>query len=216
MKKVVKKDGQNMKIQKICLLLAGIILASCTKAVDLKEGDIVFQESLSSQSKAIQLATKSKYSHMGIVLKKDGKLSICEAGGTIKFTPLSEWIRKGKDGKIVIKRLKYSEQILVGEKIKQMYKSSEKYIGKKYDLYFEWSDERIYCSELVWKIYNEALGIEIGKLQKFSEFDLSNAVVKSKMKERFGNKIPVNETVISPASMFDSDKLITIYSDFSE
>ncbi|OGF49651.1 MAG: hypothetical protein A2231_00115 [Candidatus Firestonebacteria bacterium RIFOXYA2_FULL_40_8] len=205
-----------MKILSICLLLTVILLVSCTKTIDLKEGDIVFQESLSSQSKAIQLATKSKYSHMGIVLKKDGKLSVYEAGEIIKYAPLREWVRKGKDGKYVAKRLKNSEQILTEEAIKQMRKSSEKYIGKKYDLYFEWSDDKIYCSELVWKIYKDALAMEIGKLQIFSEFDLNNAVVKSKLKERFGSKIPTNEPVISPASMFDSDKLITVYSDYSE
>ena len=43
--------------------------------------------------------------------------------------------------------------------------------GKPYDLYFEWSDERIYCSELVWKMY-AALGVKLGTLQKLREFDL--------------------------------------------
>ncbi|HRG10273.1 MAG TPA: peptidoglycan peptidase, partial [Cyclobacteriaceae bacterium] len=33
----------------------------------LKSGDIIFQTSQSSQSKAIQLATRSEYSHMGII-----------------------------------------------------------------------------------------------------------------------------------------------------
>ena len=36
--------------------------------------------------------------------------------------------------------------------------------GKHYDFWFEWSDERIYCSELVWKIYRRGLGIELGEL----------------------------------------------------
>jgi hypothetical protein len=31
-----------------------------------RAGDILFQTSKSAQSKAVQLATKSKYSHMGI------------------------------------------------------------------------------------------------------------------------------------------------------
>lgn len=34
---------------------------------DYKNGDIIFQTSKSNQSKAIQLATDSKYSHMGII-----------------------------------------------------------------------------------------------------------------------------------------------------
>ena len=42
----------------------------------------------------------------------------------------------------------------------------ESFRGRPYDLTFEWSDERIYCSELVWKIYERALGIEIGPPQR--------------------------------------------------
>ncbi|MBL4670033.1 MAG: hypothetical protein JKY30_12325 [Flavobacteriales bacterium] len=36
---------------------------------NIQNGDIIFQISKSSQSKAIQLATNSKYSHMGIIYK---------------------------------------------------------------------------------------------------------------------------------------------------
>ena len=37
----------------------------------IQDGDIIFQNSNSSQSKAIELATKSKYTHMGIIFKKN-------------------------------------------------------------------------------------------------------------------------------------------------
>ena len=39
----------------------------------LQDGDLIFQTSQSSQSKAIQLATKSKFSHMGMIYIKDNK-----------------------------------------------------------------------------------------------------------------------------------------------
>lgn len=83
---------------------------------------------------------------------------------------------------------------------------------KNYDLTFEWSDDKIYCSELIWKIYQQATGIEIGKLEQLSDFDLTNEVVKKKIKERYGNKIPMNEPVISPAAIFNSDLLVTVKS----
>ena len=54
--------------------------------------------------------------------------------------------------------------------------------------------------------------IEIGKLQKLSDFDLSNEAVKNKMKERYGNKIPLDEIVISPAAIFDSELLVMVKS----
>jgi hypothetical protein len=30
--------------------------------------------------------------------------------------------------------------------------TGEGFLGKDYDLTFGWSDERLYCSELVWKV----------------------------------------------------------------
>jgi uncharacterized protein YycO len=88
----------------------------------------------------------------------------------------------------------------------------EQFKGKNYDLTFEWSDEKIYCSELIWKIYQRATGLEIGKLQKLHEFDLTDEAVKKVMKERYGDNIPMNEIVISPAEIFESDLLMTIKS----
>ena len=38
-----------------------------SKDVELKNGDLIFHTSQSSQSQAIQIATNSKYSHMGII-----------------------------------------------------------------------------------------------------------------------------------------------------
>ncbi|MCO6545347.1 MAG: hypothetical protein J6583_01495 [Gilliamella sp.] len=82
--------------------------------------------------------------------------------------------------------------------------------NKPYDIWFGWDDRYIYCSELVWKIYNRALKLKIGQLQTIKEFNLSSPAVKQKIKERYGNKIPYQETVISPVSMFNSPLLTTV------
>ena len=179
---------------------------------ELKNGDLIFQTSLSGQSKAIQLATKSKYSHCGIIYNDGKKFYVFEAVQPVKRTPLDKWIARGQDGKYVIKRLINADEVLTSAAIKKMKQVGDKFIGKNYDLTFEWSDDKIYCAELIWKIYQRATGIKIGKLEKLSDFDLTNAAVKKKMKERYGDKIPTEEIVISPASIFDSELLITVKS----
>lgn len=177
---------------------------------EIKNGDLIFQTSLSGQSKAIQLATKSKYSHCGLIYKVVNDFYVFEAVQPVKWTPLDKWIARGKNGKYVIKRLKNADQILTPTTLTKMKQVGDTFNGKNYDLTFEWSDDEIYCSELIWKIYQRATGIEIGKLEKLSDFDLTNKAVKQKMKERYGDKIPTNEIVISPAAIFDSDLLTTI------
>jgi len=176
----------------------------------IQNGDIIFQTSKSSQSKAIQLATNSNYSHMGIIYKIDGQYFVYEAVQLVKLTPLTEWINRGENGHYVIKRLENGDQVLTSSTLTKIKQIGEQFKGKPYDIYFEWSDDKIYCSELVWKIYKQAADIEIGQLEKLSDFDLTDDVVKAKMKERYGDNIPMDEKVISPAEMFNSDKLITI------
>lgn len=179
--------------------------------IEFKTGDIIFQSSTSGQSLAIQLATHSKYSHVGIIFEKKGALFIYEAVQPVKITPLQKFIERGDNHHYVVKRLINSEKIITTNALQKMKQYGEKQLGKNYDLYFEWSDERIYCSELVWKIYKEALNIEIGKLQKLKEFDLSHQAVKEKLKERYGNNIPYEEDVISPAAIYESSLLKTIF-----
>jgi len=220
-----------MKSQKKILLLLAVILLTAAAGVyynmhkrtkqdkeispvdvgtGLHNGDIIFQTSLSAQSKAIQLATKSKYSHIGILFSENEKWYVYEAVQPVKKTPLAKWIARGEKGHYVIKRLKNADEVLTPAVLKEMKAAGEKYKGKDYDIYFGWSDEKIYCSELVWKIYKQAANIEIGNLQTLSEFDLSHPEVQKKMKERYGNTIPQNEKFISPAAMFDSEMLVTV------
>lgn len=175
-----------------------------------KDGDIIFQTSKSSQSKAIQLATNSKYSHMGVIYKIKGKLYVYEAIQPVRLTALVDWIKRGQYSHYVVKRLKNRDYLLDKKNLQKLKDYGERFKGKDYDIYFEWSDDKIYCSELVWKMYKEALGIEIGKLQELKEFNLMSREVKEIMYQRYGDKIPLQEKVISPAAMFESDKLETV------
>lgn len=173
----------------------------------LQDGDIIFQTSTSRQSKAIQAATGSVYSHMGIIYRQNNQVYVYEAVQSVKLTRLIDWIRKGDKDKFVVKRLKNASSVLTPENVKKMKAVGARFQKKNYDLYFEWTNDRIYCSELVWKIYKEGLDVEIGKLEKLKNFNLTDPAVQNVLKERYGNAVPLDETVISPMSMFNSDKL---------
>ncbi|MFT6921826.1 MAG: hypothetical protein ACJA1C_000823 [Crocinitomicaceae bacterium] len=203
-----KMDIKNLFIVFVTITL----LVGCADELEtsIQSGDIVFQSTNSRQCKAVKLATNSKYSHVGIVLEIDGDLIVYEAVQPVKMTPLSEWIRHGENGNYVAKRLKNANEILTKGVLSDMEEIANGYLGKNYDIYFEWSDEKIYCSELVWKIYKEATGIEIGGLKTLKDFDLSSNLVQSIMEERYGNNIPLNEDVISPAGMFNSENLVLV------
>jgi hypothetical protein len=199
------------KVSITFLLLLSLLGCRPSGEYQPQNSDIIFHTSQSAQSLAIQKATKSKYTHMGIVYLKNGTPVVFEAVGPVKFTPLRDWIARGKDKHYVVKRLANAGEILTTEAVNRMLAISESFDARPYDLYFEWSDDRMYCSELVWKIYKRAFNLEIGELQTMGEFDLSDPVVQEKIQERFGDSVPKDETVISPAAIFASNLLITVH-----
>jgi hypothetical protein len=176
----------------------------------VKPGDLIFQTSRSAQSQAIQRATHSPYSHMGVILFRDGKPFVLEAIETVRYTPLEGWIVRGEEGRYVVKRLKDADARLGPEAIDRLNRVAKPFVGKPYDAAFGWSDAKLYCSELVWKLYQRALGIEIGRLQRLREFRLDDPVVRAKLRERYGDAVPLEETVIAPGAMFESPLLVTV------
>jgi hypothetical protein len=198
------------------LYLAGIlaILATACSSKEgvpaVREGDLIFQTSRSSQSLAIQRATGSPYSHMGLILYRDGKPYVFEAIATVRFTPLDRWIARGTGHHFVVKRLRNADALLDTAGVAKLRAAALRYVGRPYDLTFEWSDERMYCSELVWKAYDRGLGIQIGALQQMRDFNLSDPAVRAKIHERYGDNLPLAEPVISPVSMFRSALVVTV------
>src|ERR1043166_8812275 len=89
------------------LFCTAALLWGCRAAASptLKDGDIIFQTSRSSQSVAIRRATHSRYSHMGLVLYRSGQPYVLEASSTVRYTPLPAWIARGVGGHYVVKRL---------------------------------------------------------------------------------------------------------------
>ena len=204
----------------ITFLLIGLIFISfnCkennTRSITFQNGDIIFQSSQSKQCEAVKIATNSKFSHCGIIYIENGKTYIYEAVQPVKMTLFEDWISHGKDSKYVVQRLKNADKILTKEAIDKMKTYGKTFNNKDYDVYFEWSDEKMYCSELVWKIYKNGANIELCNTKKLKDFNLDSPIVKSIMKERYGNKIPYNEAVVAPSQLYESEMVETIFNNF--
>ncbi|MCC9020375.1 YiiX family permuted papain-like enzyme [Flavobacterium lipolyticum] len=181
-----------------------------TLQTKIQDGDIIFQTSQSPQCEAVRIATNSKFSHCGIIYDINGKWFVFEAVQPVKLTPFNEWIQHGKEAKYLVKRLKNSAKVLTPVVLQKMKEYSQQFDGKEYDAYFEWSDTKIYCSELIWKIYKNAANIELSKLKQLKDFNLTDQRVQKIIKERYGNSIPLDEKVVAPVDLADSDLLKTV------
>ena len=179
-----------------------------------QDGDIFFQTSQSEQCEAVRIATNSKFSHCGMLLVIDGQKMIFEAVQPVKLTPIQDWITHGKDNKYVVSRLKNAKTVLTESTLTEMKKYGHNFLNKYYDGYFNWSDEQIYCSELVWKIYKNAANIELCKLAKLKSFNLENAKVKIILQQRYGLVIPLEEDVVAPSQLVKSELLETVFDNY--
>ncbi|MFZ0596741.1 MAG: YiiX family permuted papain-like enzyme, partial [Flavobacterium sp.] len=162
---------------------------------------------------AVRIATNSKFSHCGIIYNINGNWFVFEAVQPVKLTKFEDWIKHGKDNKYVVKRL-IDDKLLTPEVLQKMKDYSQQFDGKEYDAYFEWTDTKIYCSELVWKIYKNAAGIELSKLRYLKDFNLSDVRVQKILNERYGNEIPLDEKVVAPVDLADSKVLKTIIDNY--
>ena len=178
----------------------------------LRSGDLIFQKSRSRQSAAIRAVTGSDYTHMGILLVEKNKVLVFEAVQPVKLTPLSRWAARGKGGHYVVMRLKEAEKRLTPDTLARLRQEGLRHKGKAYDLVFDWSDREMYCSELVWKMYKRALGIEIGAPQRWSELDLSAPAARRLAEKRLGKLPDPDGLVITPIRMMDSPLLTKVVS----
>ena len=189
------------------LLISLSLFSVYAHSAQYQTGDIIFQTSKSAQSKVIQKATHSPYSHMGMIVNRNGQSWVLEAIQPVKYTPLQQWVDRGVNKHYVVKR--YQTALTAIQQTK-LVKNAEGYLNKPYDIYFEWGDDAIYCSEIVWKAYKNALGIELAPLDQLKSFDLTDPSVKVLMKQRYGKTIPLQEKVIAPSALFNSKKLVLI------
>jgi hypothetical protein len=190
--------------KKIILVLLFSVVQNTFANTNLQTGDIIFHISKSSQSLAIQKATYSPYSHMGLIVNKQNQTWVLEAIQPVKYTALQQWINRGENQHYVVKRYKTN---LTGPQKKKLIENAEQYLNKPYDIYFSWDNQAIYCSEIVWKAYNDALNIQLAPLEKLKQFNLNDPVVQKLMRQRYGNNIPFDEKVISPKAIYESKLL---------
>ena len=143
----------------------------------------------------IQIATQSTISHCGIIIIKDGKPYVLETLKTLVLTPLDKFIARGKDGKYWLKRSNK-------ENIKIKYGS---YLGKPYDLAFQFDNDKFYCSELIYDIYKNQLDIELCEPKKVSDYLILGTgkipQIEKAMKKR---GIAKDQYAVAPVDVFES------------
>src|SRR5688500_2958812 len=94
-------------ISALLIMLAGF--RAQTSELPLRDGDLIFIVNHAGQGKAIQLATKSEFTHIGIIFIENGKPVVYHAVEPVSKNTVEEFKSMSVNGSYKIKRLKDSE-----------------------------------------------------------------------------------------------------------
>ncbi|HEX9052793.1 MAG TPA: YiiX/YebB-like N1pC/P60 family cysteine hydrolase [Anaeromyxobacter sp.] len=192
----------------VWLAVLGVAVSSPTRAAEpaVRAGDLVFETSSSSQSWAIRWATRSPWSHVGIVdVGADGTF-VVEALGKVSRTPWRAWRRRAaRGGELLVLRPRGVPEPLRAAAVER----AKGFLGRRYDPRFGWGDDRIYCSELVVKAYERAAGISYGRRERLK--DLRTLGLRGAMERRWGGPVPEDLVLVTPASIAEDRRLERVY-----
>lgn len=173
-----------------------------------QEGDVVFQSLPHGPIVwAIEGVTRSPYSHCGIVAKKDNQWIVFEAYRGVSATPLKTFLCRGRDGGFAVYRLRDDHR----QNIPQTLACCENYLGRPYDIRYRLDDEKIYCSELIYKAYRDATnGQQLGELRRFG--DMNWRPYKTLIEQVEGGDVPVDREMITPVELAKARQLEPAFS----
>ena len=102
----------------------------------------------------------------------------------------------------------FRADVTLKEDVAAMVREGERYLGRRYDARFEWGPQRLYCSELVYLVYERALGRSLVEPQTFGELVLTDAA-RRLARRRLGRLPRSTERVVTPVALARSEALFT-------
>ena len=208
---------KSARLRLLCFGLPGLVLLAfvCSQTLiansklvgySPREGDMVFQSVPRNDLViAIEGVTQSKYSHCGIVVKEGVDWFVLEAIGPVTVTKLSDWIRRGRGAEYWVYRL--TEQYTA--KIPQLIAKAKTFAGKPYDVRYRMDDERIYCSELLYKAFKDATSEELGKPERLG--DLNWKPFAKTIRKYEQGEPPLDRRIITPVGITRSAQLKLVF-----
>jgi hypothetical protein len=175
---------------------------------DFRSGDVLFQHLPSRLGSVICDVTDSQLSHCGLVVMRQGQPYVLEAIGPVRFIKLQDWLKQGD-------RLRFQQMRLRDATPKQISDSlleAGKLLGRPYDIQYELDEDKIYCSELVYKAFLRGAKIEVGEKQPLK--DLNWRPHELFIRALAGGELPLDREMVTPDSVARSPKLKLVYSTF--
>ncbi|MBX2850322.1 MAG: hypothetical protein KTR15_01085 [Phycisphaeraceae bacterium] len=169
-------------------------------------GDVIFQSSEHTPLvDMIEGVSRSHYSHCGIVDQRDGQWVVYEAGRQVKATLLDAFIDRGRGDGFAAYRFKDEYQ----DDIPRIIEHTRAYLGSPYDFRYRLDEEHIYCSELIYKAFEQTTGETMGELTRLGDTDWQP--YEQLILELENGPVPLDRVIITPIGLALADQLEVVY-----
>jgi len=163
---------------------------------DKREGDIVFQSLPAGPlTEAIEGISESPWSHCGVLVRERGKWMVAEAISDVHLTPLDQWVMRSRHCRFAA----YRVNTMSIEAVPKLRRELDAFMGKPYDYNYAPDDSEIYCSELVFKAFERALGIRVGKWDRLGNLNWKPFEKFIRSMESGG--LPLEREMITPVAL---------------
>jgi len=157
----------------------------------LRTGDLLFNKLSGDLQVGMENGLNRSFDNIGIVFIDGDNYGVMETAERVGYISMSSWIEKGLDQKYVVKRLFNDDSVLTDERIQKLRKEAHSHIWKEVEKSRNWSDDKLYNAELVWKVFKNSLDVELAELNTVNdEFS--------------------SEYVITPEAIYSSKSLVTV------
>lgn len=200
-----------------------IVLFFCfTSCFTLKEGDILFQDiDCGPYCESIETVTKgyrgADLSHVGMVIESsNGELEVIEANTTgVQIVSLDTFLNRSSDDngspKVIVGRLKQPYQ----ELIPRAKTFAIALLGSDYDYIYDITDDKYYCSELLYESFKAANGGDsIFRLYPMTFIEPATGELFPIWVEYFESlehPMPQGELGLNPGGMSESNKVKIVH-----
>lgn len=173
---------------------------------DKHEGDVLFQSLPSCELvRAIEGITASPWSHCGVLFRRDRSWMVIEALGSVSETPYWLWVIRGRGAAMAAFRI----SDVTSDELDHVASSARRFLGRPYDFRYAPGDDEMYCSELVYRAFEDGCGVRLGSWERLG--DLNWKPFEGFIHEMEAGPLPLERRMITPVGLTRSPRMIRVF-----
>ena len=142
-------------------------------------------------------------------MERKSKMKILAVTDSVIFQTVEEFIARRK---FEVLRMVEPDKYMHPGVVRELDMITRNYINRPADPQLSWDNDKVYSSELVWKVYLQILMLqEISITSNMVDLKWSKPAAKRYLNEHFKGQIPSKQVLIFPDAIYNSQLLEIVY-----